>query len=88
MCGFTSPRTNRHRMRSRWLTTAAALSSTLVTGTTWACPSCPVGRTARQQVWEQGFAHNLLIAIAPFILVGLACLWAERIGKDAKHTAR
>jgi hypothetical protein len=28
-----------------------------------------------------GFAQNLLIALAPFILIGATCLWVERIGK-------
>jgi hypothetical protein len=62
------------------------LCITLITSTSWACPSCPVGRTARQQVWDQGFAQNLLIAVVPFVLVGFACLWAERIGKQAQRS--
>jgi len=46
-----------------------------------ACPDCPVGRAARQQVAEDGLAANLLIAMAPFVIIGLVSLWAERLGK-------
>ena len=46
-----------------------------------ACPSCPVGREAREQVFNQQFGTNLLIAAAPFVVVGLVSLWAERVGK-------
>ena len=43
-----------------------------------ACPSCPVGQTARQQVFDQDFGSNLMIALVPFLLVGLVARWAER----------
>jgi hypothetical protein len=32
-------------------------------------------------VYEQDFARNLLIALLPFALVGIASGYAERIGK-------
>lgn len=60
----------------------AALVATLTTAwASWACPNCAVGRVARQQVWEEGLATNLVIALAPFVIVGMVSLWAERIGK-------
>jgi hypothetical protein len=37
-----------------------------------------VGRTARQQVLDQEFGTNLVVALAPFLLVGLVARWAER----------
>jgi hypothetical protein len=46
-----------------------------------ACPSCAEGRAARQQVFGDGFATSLMITLAPFVLVGLVSMWAERIGK-------
>ena len=75
--------------RSRGESTArvivAQLAAFLVTLTrSWtslACPSCPVGRTARQQVCGEGFTTNLMIAIAPFVVIAMVCPWAERIGK-------
>ena len=45
-----------------------------------ACPDCHVGRVARRQVAD-GFAGNLLIALAPFAFVLAATALAERTGK-------
>jgi hypothetical protein len=71
--------------KPRWLrprTGIAALGATLVSPvSSWACPSCPIGQLARQQVCELGLAQNLLIAVVPFVLIGAAAAWAERIGK-------
>jgi hypothetical protein len=50
-------------------------------GAAWACPNCPVGRAARQQVCDDGLATNLVIALVPFLLVGAVSVWAERIGR-------
>lgn len=49
--------------------------------TAWACPSCPVGRAARQQVCDDGLATNLVVALVPFVLIGLVSAWADRIGR-------
>jgi hypothetical protein len=71
--------------RTLWRRASTALAvfgATLSGATAWACPSCPVGRLARQQVCDQGFTHNLVIAIVPFALIGIASIWAERIGKN------
>lgn len=43
-----------------------------------ACPSCPIGRAARQQVCSDGFVTNLLSVILPFIVIGLLTVWVER----------
>jgi hypothetical protein len=66
------------RLSSAFLAFAGTLSPAAVG---WACPACPIGKTAREQVLASGFAQNLLIALAPFILIGATCLWVERIGK-------
>jgi hypothetical protein len=63
---------------------ATLASSALIASTSWACPSCPLGRSAREQVLAHGFATNLAIALAPFVVVGIVCAWAERIG-DARN---
>lgn len=57
------------------------LAAFTAASTAWACPNCPVGRVARQQVWDDGLATNLVIALVPFILVGMVSVWAERIGR-------
>jgi hypothetical protein len=62
-----------------WL--ASFVATLTAAWTTWACPNCPVGRTARQQVCDDGLATNLITALVPFLLIGAASLWAERIGK-------
>ncbi|HEY6556735.1 MAG TPA: hypothetical protein VI072_05660 [Polyangiaceae bacterium] len=54
----------------------------IFTGVAGACPACPVGREARERVYEQDFARNMLIALVPFALVGIASGYAERIGKS------
>lgn len=50
-------------------------------GTTRACPDCEPGRAARRQIAGEGLAAHLAVAALPFVAVGLASLWAERIGK-------
>ena len=64
------------------LTAIAAFCATVApAGSSWACPSCPVGELARRQVCEQGFTQNLLIATLPFFAIIFAAAIAERIGK-------
>ncbi|HKU43298.1 MAG TPA: hypothetical protein VJR89_34290 [Polyangiales bacterium] len=65
----------------RWVSSVCAAPSWLWATSAWACPSCPIGRAARQQVCEQAFVQNLLFALAPFAVVAVAAVWAERIGK-------
>lgn len=62
-----------------WMTSFVATLT--AAWTAWACPNCPVGRAARQQVCEDGLATNLLTALVPFLIVGMVSVWAERIGK-------
>ncbi len=72
-----------------WLHASVALLIALGTpATAWACPECPIGETARQQVLAQDFAQNLLIALAPFLLIAATCVWAEGIGKRAHRRER
>ena len=54
------------------------------TGRLAACPSCPAGEEARAQVVHQDLGTNLLVALAPFLLVGLASRWAERLDGDGE----
>lgn len=65
----------------RLLARTALILSLFAPAVSAACPDCPVGRTARQQVLEQGFSQNLAIAIAPFLFITAVSLAAERIGK-------
>ncbi|HKP63626.1 MAG TPA: hypothetical protein VJV78_43120 [Polyangiales bacterium] len=67
-------------MRWSWVA-CAAQSSVAWAANAWACPSCPIGRAARQQVWQQDFGQHALFALVPFLVVGVAAMWAERIGK-------
>ena len=43
-----------------------------------ACPKCSVGITAREQVLQENFLPHLTVALAPFLIVALVCLWVER----------
>lgn len=67
---------------------AVGAASWVASASAGACPSCPVGQTARQQVLEQDFGTNLLIAVIPFLLVALFARWAERIGAESVHGKR
>lgn len=60
---------------------ASFLATLTAAWTAWACPRCAVGITARQQVWDDGFATNLVVALVPFVLVVMVSVWAERIGR-------
>jgi hypothetical protein len=65
-----------------WVCVIAALVL-FIPAMAWACPACPIGETAREQVLADGFAQNLLIALAPFLVIAATCAWAEGIGKCA-----
>jgi hypothetical protein len=43
-----------------------------------ACPSCPIGRAARQQVCSDGFATKLWAVVLPFLVIGVLTAWVER----------
>jgi hypothetical protein len=60
------------------LAVVAALSAG---GPAEACPSCPVGRQARSEVWNCDFEQNLFYALLPFLVIGAVCLGVERIGR-------
>jgi hypothetical protein len=64
---------------------ASFLAALTAAWTAWACPSCPPARAARQQVWDDGIATNLVIALVPFLLVAMVSVWAERIGRRAER---
>jgi hypothetical protein len=53
-----------------------------------ACPSCAAGIEARAELWSRDFALHLLAALVPFLIVGLACVYAERIGRQRAASAR
>ncbi|MCW5833617.1 MAG: hypothetical protein KIS78_14540 [Labilithrix sp.] len=60
----------------------------LIASASSACPSCPVGRAARQDVFDQDFGTNLMIALFPFLVIGLVSRAAERIGRPAARRER
>jgi hypothetical protein len=43
-----------------------------------ACPNCPVGRAARQQVCEDAFWLRLSAVLLPFIVMSAISIWVER----------
>ena len=62
-----------------WITLVAALWSVCsYVGIAWACPSCPVGRAAREQVCEDNFVLRLLAVVLPFVVMGLVSVGVER----------
>lgn len=67
--------------------TVAALGIGFVSTPSLACPSCPVGQTARKQVFEQDFATNAAAGVLPFLVVGLVAKRAERIGRSRSSVA-
>ena len=63
------------------LSIASFIATFTAASAAWACPNCPAVRAARQQVCDDGLAENLMVALVPFVLVGVASAWAERIGR-------
>jgi hypothetical protein len=57
-----------------WITLSAASWSSVA----WACPSCPVGRAAREQVCEDDFVLRLIAVVLPFIVMGIVSVFVER----------
>lgn len=51
---------------------------TSLAGTSSACPSCPTSLTVRDQVFDQDFDRNLMVSLAPFLLVGWIARWFEK----------
>jgi hypothetical protein len=50
-----------------------------------ACPSCATGQQARSDVWSDGFFTNMAIALLPFLVIGVICVWLE---SGARGTAQ
>jgi hypothetical protein len=68
-----------------WIALGAALWGVFSdAGLAAACPSCPVGRAAREQVCEDGFSMRLLAVILPFLVMGAVSLWVERRADSAR----
>lgn len=68
-------------VRAALVSAVAFLALFIRTSVAWSCPGCPAGRAAREQVYGDGFATNLAVALAPFIVIGVVSLWADRIGR-------
>ncbi len=47
------------------------------------CPDCTLGRTARSEALADLFSGKTLAGAVPFIVIGLALLYAELAGKEA-----
>jgi hypothetical protein len=68
-----------------WIALSAALWGAFsYVGLAAACPSCPVGRAARQQVCEDGFSLRLLAVVLPFLVMGAVSVWVERAADRAR----
>jgi hypothetical protein len=52
-----------------------------------ACPNCAVGIQARSEVWQQDFTYNLLVALAPLLLIVGVCARVEASGAVAARRA-
>jgi len=65
-----------------WIALTAALWSVCShVGVAWACPSCPVGRAAREQVCEDDFVLRLIAVVLPFIVMGAVSVCVERASR-------
>jgi hypothetical protein len=81
--------------RRSWGTSAVRLAAWLawmglaLTGATArACPDCDIGRVARTQFWNDNFGTNLAVALAPFVVIAIVTLWADRLGRPPPHVDR
>jgi hypothetical protein len=51
------------------------------------CPNCAVGIQARSEIWQQDFTYNLLVALAPLLLIVGVCARIEASGAVAARRA-
>lgn len=49
------------------------------------CPDCAVGVAARRLVLADDVVFNASATVAPFLIIGLIALWAERIGRPRER---
>jgi hypothetical protein len=91
------PKYSRHAARTphvlRWSASASAsasalalalallLSGSVLPGSARACPDCAVGKQARTALWDEQFAYHLVVALLPFLVVGLASYQLNGIGR-------
>lgn len=73
------------RLRATWLA-LTLVASVGAACPAEACPDCATGREARAQVWGDDFGVDLLLGLAPFLIIGAISAWANRIGQS--HEAR
>jgi hypothetical protein len=67
----------RHRTCSLWAVNVNR-SLTHVDVGAW-CPSCPVGRQARDEFWAQDAGYYAAVLVLPFVLVAVASLRIARL---------
>lgn len=65
----------------RWLALALLLAGGGLTSSARACPDCAVGKQARSALWDDDFTRNLVVALLPFLVVGLASYQLNAIGR-------
>jgi hypothetical protein len=77
----------RNRLRAAyactWQLAAVVLSNA---ETARACPDCEIGRIARAQVWSD-FSSNHAVALVPFVIVIVAAVWADGIGRTRSNSS-
>jgi hypothetical protein len=66
------------KQQERWLSGAILLGTASSPVAALACPRCAAGTAARSAVWSEGFAFNMLAALAPFLVICAVSLWFER----------
>jgi hypothetical protein len=73
----------------RWIALALLLAASLSALPAHACPDCAVGKQARAELWNDDFTYNLVVALLPFLVVGLVSYQLNGIGRpDRPRTSR
>ncbi len=72
-------------MEQRWLRPWILLISLGVGSTALACPDCPTARVVRGSVVGEGFWGYLVMALVPFLLIGVLSALLYRVGLPSRR---
>jgi len=66
----------------RWLALVALLLAASANASmARACPDCAVGKQARTALWDEQFTYHVVVALLPFLVVGLVSYQLNGIGR-------
>lgn len=74
-------RSRAEQLRRGLAAAVAAVGLALAAPPAHACPGCAAARSARTEIFGDGFFRNLAIAVLPFLIIGAVCLHVQNSGR-------